>query len=247
MATHCALTSKTPSKNKYVFLIIVSFKKLNKHWHLFLPRNTQESIVNSIGTFTGKKSLKCGRGCKTPPDIVGMLSYGMNSALKGCSQNKCPVAGKLYISPYFFYCSFLFALLMYYEWTQFFNTLFLFFRFWYGYWSLVGNTNVIYSHTMSTTGKRRISGWSFVVHCTGKRIVYGRISHCCCNGGNNDIFKMNVFREIDLIQCLESWKTSHNHTNCAYTIKNKNRSQNDLWILYLDSSTPWCALDTQCV
>tara|TARA_B100000780_G_C20908563_1_gene361707 strand:+ start:54 stop:497 length:444 start_codon:yes stop_codon:yes gene_type:complete len=48
------------------------------------------STINALGALLNKPSLKAKRGAPAI-DIVGMLSWGMNSALKGCSPTKCPI------------------------------------------------------------------------------------------------------------------------------------------------------------
>ena len=50
------------------------------------------SRVNLLGAFLGKESLK--KKGRTGPDIdiAGMFSWGMDSAVRGCSPKQCPVA-----------------------------------------------------------------------------------------------------------------------------------------------------------
>lgn len=50
------------------------------------------SKVNLLGSFLGKESLK--KKGRTGPDIdiAGMFSWGMDSAVRGCSPKQCPVA-----------------------------------------------------------------------------------------------------------------------------------------------------------
>lgn len=48
----------------------------------------QADTINAIGFLLDKDSLKSKRG-KPAPDIVGMLSWGFQSALNGCSPSQC--------------------------------------------------------------------------------------------------------------------------------------------------------------